>query len=910
MEQDNLYLQKISILNWNANGLKRQRSLIIDFLYRYQITIACITETHLIKNEKLKIPGYSILRADRETEHASGGVAILIKHKINQQEIPLPKCQNLEITGKQIKLNDSTAIKIISVYRQPNKKLLSEDLTKIFSTSEPTLLIGDLNSKNTFWGCRVSNPSGNLLDKIATDNTLHIEAPAEYTYYPTRRNHKPDILDILVSKNFTKTISQTVIPELNSDHLPVIISWDSAPTPIQTKQKLINGKIDWHIFKNTLDNKILPPKVNTREEIDTQVNTYTKDITGSIKMATLHNNRQSNITPKHHKTPNYILSLIDARCRLRREFQRTRNSRLKNQINNLGHKIHRELDTLRIEAYNKHIEQLEPNDPGMWKTTKRILSQPHTIAPIIVDDQTYYTDSEKCEHFSNHLEKVFRSSNSTKPRHQSMVINHIETHVPLINDIEPTSPKELKQIIQILPTKKSPGPDLIPNLVLKQFTTNFLAFLASLLNACMSMGYFPNEWKKAHVLLFHKTGKNKNQLASYRPISLLNTMAKLLEKIIHKRLETQIEIKEAIPALQFGFRKRHSTSQQLLRLSEIIETGFENKEYTTILFLDIAQAFDRVWLEGLKFKLLQLELPPYLTAILFSFLEERNFAVKINNELSSLKQIKAGVPQGSILGPMLFNIYVRDIPTATAALAMFADDTAIITQSVDLHHAIEELQAATNIISKWFDTWNITLNVGKCESKIFTLRQIRNPPKLVLNNQTIEWNPKDKTVKYLGIQFDTRLTWSSHINHKLQLARVRLQQLYPLLNRKSKLQIKCAILLYKALLRPLLLYGCEVWGNTSITNLNKIQSFQNKVLRIAVNAPWFLRNEQLHKELPVPHVSDFIKKCTKRFNLNIKNCDSALTLNIGRKNIHHRLKRQLPQDIYLSDEDTNEEINN
>ena len=252
--------------------------------------------------------------------------------------------------------------------------------------------------------------------------------------------------------------------------------------------------------------------------------------------------------------------------------------------------------------------------------------------------------------------------------------------------MDPTSPSELKQIINALPKKKSPGPDLIPNIVLQQLPPKFLAFLASLYNGCIALGYFPKQWKVAQILLFHKPGKNKNNISSYRPISLLNTFSKLFEKIIYNRLEPKLSDLGVLPAFQFGFRKHHSSTQQLLRITEMIERGYDGKKYTAALFLDVAQAFDKVWIDGLKYKLLLLKLPSYLTAIIFSYLEDRTFFTNINNEISTIKEIRAGVPQGSILGPALFNIYVADIPQTSATLAMFADDTAILTQNHDLNH--------------------------------------------------------------------------------------------------------------------------------------------------------------------------------------------------------------------------------
>lgn len=181
-------------------------------------------------------------------------------------------------------------------------------------------------------------------------------------------------------------------------------------------------------------------------------------------------------------------------------------------------------------------------------------------------------------------------------------------------------------------------------------------------------------------------------------------MSKLFEKLIHHRLNPLIE--NILPPEQYGFRKSHSTSHQLLRITEIIERGFEAKKFTSVLFIDFAQAFDKVWINGLIYKILKLELPSYLTSCLISFLQNRTFSTRINCSYSQNKRICSGVPQGSILGPILFNIFMHDIPTPNETeLALYADDTAIVTQNEDLATAVNRLQASTNYISQWCKKW-------------------------------------------------------------------------------------------------------------------------------------------------------------------------------------------------------------
>lgn len=170
----------------------------------------------------------------------------------------------------------------------------------------------------------------------------------------------------------------------------------------------------------------------------------------------------------------------------------------------------------------------------------------------------------------------------------------VELSIPFVNS------SELNDYINILSTKKSPGPDLIPNIVLKNLTCKGLSVLSSIFNACLSLGHFPFSWKQANVIVIHKHGKPKNFPSSYRLISLLNTLSKLLEKLIQKRILNFLESVDIIPPHQFGFRANHSTVHQIHRLSEVIVKVFELRKSSSAIFIDIAQAFV---FQGLLYKI-------------------------------------------------------------------------------------------------------------------------------------------------------------------------------------------------------------------------------------------------------------------------------------------------------------------
>lgn len=157
-----------------------------------------------------------------------------------------------------------------------------------------------------------------------------------------------------------------------------------------------------------------------------------------------------------------------------------------------------------------------------------------------------------------------------------------------------TNPSELSEIIKKLPNRKSPGHDLITNSILKKLPNKSVVFMTVLFNALLKLSYFPTAWKKAKIIMIKKPGKDNTDPKNYRPISLLSSVSKIFEKIIHSRLINHLNATEAIPHRQFGFKPNHSTTQQLLRITEHISNGFEKKEHTGAAFLDIANAFDKV----------------------------------------------------------------------------------------------------------------------------------------------------------------------------------------------------------------------------------------------------------------------------------------------------------------------------
>ncbi|KAH8335008.1 hypothetical protein KR067_003611, partial [Drosophila pandora] len=233
----------------------------------------------------------------------------------------------------------------------------------------------------------------------------------------------------------------------------------------------------------------------------------------------------------------------------------------------------------------------------------------------------------------------------------------------------------------------------------------------------------------------------------------------LFEKCILTRINTYLRIQEGIPSHQFGFREKHGTIEQVNRITAEIRNAFEKREYCTAIFLDVSQAFDRVWLEGLMYKIKTM-LPCITHKLLESYLYDRKFAVRCNTDISDEFTVGAGVPQGSVLGPTLYVLYTADIPTST---------------------------------------------------RTFTLNR-QNCPPLTLNNTLL---PQANEVTYLGVHLDRRLTWSRHIEAKRTHLKLKASSLHWLINARSPLCLEYKVLLYNSVLKPIWMYGSQLWGNAS-----------------------------------------------------------------------------------------------
>lgn len=285
------------------------------------------------------------------------------------------------------------------------------------------------------------------------------------------------------------------------------------------------------------------------------------------------------------------------------------------------------------------------------------------------------------------------------------------------------------------------------------------------------------------------------------------------------------------------------------------------KEHTAAVFLDMEKAFDKVWHSGLLYKLIELKMPRRIVNTIDSFLQERKFQVKVEGVLSDISRIEAGVPQGSCLSPTLYAVYTDDIPTPEGVtLALYAEDAAYMTSSFKLHHAVTKMQRVMDVIPEWITKWRLAINIQKTQAVMISKNNALPSQQLMLQGQTIPWK---KTAKYLGMQIDRRLSMALHVKGVVDRTRAARAILRPVMN--SSLPLRMKMTLYKTYIRPHLTYAAPAWyALTAETQRRKLRQQQNAALREVANAPRFVRNATIARDLRAEDLDKFIKRLSRK----------------------------------------------
>uniref|UniRef100_A0A6M2DDB3 Putative rna-directed dna polymerase from mobile element jockey n=1 Tax=Xenopsylla cheopis TaxID=163159 RepID=A0A6M2DDB3_XENCH len=879
--------QIIKIAQWNANGVTQHKNELEVFLKLNQIDILLISESHFTNSSYFRILNYNTYNTNHPDGRGHGGSAILIKNNLKHHVLPPFQKEYLQATIIAIETKLFN-ISIVATYCPPKHKILFNEFNEFFSVLGDKFIIGgDFNCKHTDWGSRLTTAKGKeLLSSINYNNAIHLSTGCP-TYWPTDFNKTPDLLDFFIVKGIPSKYFKTAANyDLSSDHSPIFLTFSTYPVPLNYSTKLHNQYTNWLIFQNIIDHKLTLHRPDSPTKIEDHIISFNNTIITATSQATPKNQ----IRKDNSNIPSEIKRLIALKRKARRTWHRSHLPSDKTIFNRTSNLLKQKLKSWRDESFASYVSQLNRFDSSIWKPIKNKRKPTQFNFPLKIINENIWTwaksDQEKCEAFAEHLAQVYNEHDNTQDNNNS----HLNQTPKQILEINPISPKEIREEIARLKMKSAPGSDQVTPLMLRNLSTKGILFLCNIFNAIIQFNYWPNIWKIAKMIVIPKPKKDLTNLSSYRPISLLSCVSKILERLILHRITSDYEEFSWLPNHQFGFRRDHSTIQQCNRLTNSILEGLNKKQHNIAVFLDVHQAFDKVWHYGLLQKIKQ-TFPKY-HEILKSYLNNRKFYITINNNTSDTKPIHCGVPQGSVLSPLLFNLYTSDMPiNSTITTCTYADDIAIVANHVDINLANNNLQNYLTQLEIWFKNCKMKINIDKSHHLIVSLRPHDNPPLFLFNNPI----PIKDEVKYLGLHLDNKLIWKKHILKKKKQIELKMKELNWLLGRSSKLSLENKILLYKTIIIPIWTYGIELWGCASKSNIQIIQRTQNKILRTITNAPWYIPNYMLHNDLNIQPIQDIIRSKSTNYCTKIESQTNPTISEIPKP--IRRLKRKWPCDL-------------
>lgn len=855
----------LKIIAWNVNSVRsRVRQEEVKYILTNQKPhVMLLSETKLNNSNFVQFPNYKTYRNDRQSD-SGGGTAILIDEQVKHTVLNTPLLEASEATCIRLALSNSKYLDVISFYCPKN--LLKKDLHKLMNLHSNVFMGGDFNAKHCYWLNAENNSNGNTLYRfLVDDDVAELVHPNAYTCYKSKTN--PSTIDLGLAKGVS--VISSSVTELNPDHCPVqylLKVADDLSYEAPVKQFMYK-EANWVRFRELVDEKLNQHPLPTSNDIDSSIYLLNEAISSAMDQCI----PKKCFTTKNH-FPQHLRDIITEKKRLRRIYfrRKLKDPGLKSKIDRLSVTIKNSINARDSKIFMNKLKQIRP-DTKMYKNIGKLLGNSKKPVPELrtSDGSLVSNPLDKANAIAAVYDEIHRQNRDMgDPNFDAVVLSEVLSfsQMPASNSVAPrsTDSEEIRRILKNTKNKKSNGPDAIPYVVLKKLSGLAHEYIANLINCVLRTGYYPDSWKTAHVIPIPKPGKPPNDPKNFRPISLLNSLSKVLEKVLHVRILEYCDANGVLPNEQFGFRSKHSTVHALIRLFEEAIVGFNDRKTTIAAFLDIEKAFDTMWVEGLIYKMIKMKFPDYLIRIVFSYLKGRRFRVKVGDQLSDPVLVNDGVPQGSILGPLLFIIFMKDLPThMNTSLTIFADDTSCFSTRLCQKRSKSNVQRHLDKLNTYYQRWKIRVNVEKCEA-LFIQRSNRmrafneSAHVIEMNGTSI---PFKKSVRFLGYYVQPDLKHNEHVNRMLLKANTGLHKLYPIMRANNGISEEVKIKIYVTILRPVLTYAVAVWHDLPKYLMRRLKVFENKCLRMAINYRRsrtnykFISTNELHNITKVPRLN-------------------------------------------------------
>ena len=868
------------IVHYNINSILHEGRIdeLHDVCNTMKVSVLVITESKLddtISMNRILIPGFhEPVRRDRTVNGIStrsGGCLVYINelltyaNNITMQEV------EFEHIWVDVKIKN-TKIAVNCLYRPP--KHSTEDHNLFLSTSENILkklhtyqsnykiITSDLNYGNIY--CKQPLLPAKPLDATAPDLFARFGF-SQLLDIPTRiTDNTLSLIDLIYIQNTDIVTCHGTLPNI-ADHSGVFVSLDIKREIKKPQQKVI------YDYKNVNieDLKTYIKNYNFEEILQARTEDQAKLYSEALCKVFQEFVPSRTITIKHNSPPwcnTYTRHLmrkknrnyhISRKAALKYETEKQRNPNNEEVITILKTKKQKVFDEYK-DATKESNNASKRVKREYFNSVNNVMNNPEISAKKKFGILIKLMNSQK---FSSIPKLVENGTTTTKPEEKANLFNkyfaskstvvNTDDEVPVLNpkvefnkfETINTSYIEVAKIIRAI--KKSQISYCgIPGKFLSLISTPISFSLSKLLNNMFEESIYPDIWKLSHVIPIYKRSGSKTDKSNYRPISLLPTLSKVCESIIHKRLLSHCTDHNLITERQAAYISGDSTIHQLLTLVHKIQQSWSENNITQAAFLDIHAAFDKVWHEGLIAKLKQAGVESKALNLFKSYLRGRQQVVVVDGVKSGTEDIKAGVPQGSRLGPLLFLIYINDIiEDVESDIFIFADDTTIAATDKTPALTTNKLNRDLIKIKIWADKWKVTFNAKKSKDIIFSKINYINAAPLKYNNTDIE---RVTTHKHLGIYLTHNLDW------KEQLKRVCLKanQKLGVLRHIRLLQRHTLDILYKLIVRSVIDYGLPIYFNSlNLSDKERLEHIQYNAAKLVTGALPCTSRVKLNEEL-------------------------------------------------------------
>lgn len=866
---------QITFLSQNIRSVRKNFDYFLIFLKRLDFLPDVIVLSECWIDETfcpINLPNYNC-HFSKHYLNQNDGIIIFSKSDLDV-EITEPVFHDANCLIIKI----ANQVSVIALYRSPSISNTSKFLQSLENvidgiSGHSSLIIGDLNI----------DIKPDTTDPKASE---YLDLTAHYGFLPGHvlPTRGPNCLDHALIKT-SKPAQVIVCVSDITDHDTVLVGLGEPFHKKTLSQTKFKYKID---YDNAI--KFLEQLDWSQIYLETDVSNATSFLVDQISLSLDKNSKKIKVpSAKAISKPWMNVGLINC-IRKRDRLHQDMRKNPKNLTKAETYKTYRNKCNVILEKrrneYESHcVESSRGNSKLLWSTVKNICNIQTTKNNSCDLLSTNCSPLESLNHTNNFFTTVGKNLaddilcnlNST----ESELADKVSiSHSPLESlFLTPTDADEIGKILSGLKSGSASGYDHINNEILKYGRHILSAPLAHLCNLSMSTGTVPSSLKVAEVCPIHKSG-NKTNVSNYRPISLLPAVSKILEKVVNKRLLCFLENNDVLSPNQYGFRTKKSTEDAVVALVDNVVENLDQGKKCIGVFLDLAKAFDTVSWPILLRKLELVGVRGVTLSWFHSYLSERKQRVRISNQTSDYLSVNFGVPQGSVLGPTLFLIYINDLcqlKLNQSKLFAFADDTALIFQGNTWDEVIDVSQDGLSQVSSWLQNNLLTLNISKTKYLTFRIsdRTKMTPRNLVLHycGNTVPYCSCPKIeqaskIKYLGTIIDDQLSWSYQIN--AICGRVR-KLMFIFKKLKAVADSATIRTIYIGLCQSILNYCIISWGSAAKTLLIKVERAQRAVLKVAYKKPFRYPTSLLYEETKYLTVRQlYILATTLRFHRTAK----------------------------------------